>query len=376
MRPGERKVALSESRKTPKPPEQLEKRPPITPKPRSLPERESRRRVSARRRVDEVPPRARSGGRRRSRGANHGGLRMLVPLAFLLLGGILSYLLLSYFNPPAKISPELGDGPVVDPPSAPASEPSDFSSENRGTGPPSPVPPPGVASSRSREIEVPADGQLRAGRFLEGFLNTATLTERIGDFEPRYREDDLEGGALDGEFPRVISVIPDSVDRNPAEDFIDYPFRVIVHNVDGDEGETREIMVLVRKRGDGGFKVVAPPLIQFLEKRLESFAAAPREGEARMFAVVEAIPRCFEPEIPAGEDKFTYKLSSSNRGVELARAYASKFSPLAEQVHDPMTDIRWGKRMRATVVLWWNTEEDPEAPYLEVVEVTSLDWNP
>jgi hypothetical protein len=35
-----------------------------------------------------------------------------------------------------------------------------------------------------------------------------------------------------------------------------------------------------------------------------------------------------------------------------------------------------GKAKLCTVVLRWNTEDQPEYPYLEAVDIKTMDWNP
>ena len=87
------------------------------------------------------------------------------------------------------------------------------------------------------------------------------------------------------------------------------------------------------------------------------------------------MPRCVEEDIPNPGKKFTYKLSASDVGRATARAYASLNSSLAEQLWSTDSRIRWGKRIRATISLQWNTTEDPSQPYIELMEIKGLDWN-
>jgi hypothetical protein len=213
----------------------------------------------------------------------------------------------------------------------------------------------------------------------------------------------------------VDRITPDAPNRNSDENFVDHPFRVRFEQTDA---EPFTSLVIVRKRAGQKARVLIDPVLDLLGGRLAAFAAEPSDEPQTFRAVIEAMPRCFEEGVPNPDDKITYKLSSSTHGGEIARAYASKMSPLAEMLYSPDSALRWGKRVPATVTLRWNREEapgsstppvapeqpdveedgpgeeqpatgdepaveatptpeaDPGQPYLELIEIKSLDWSP
>jgi hypothetical protein len=44
-------------------------------------------------------------------------------------------------------------------------------------------------------------------------------------------------------------------------------------------------------------------------------------------------------------------------------------------VDEPTYPIRWGTRVRATVTIQWNHQEDPANPFLELIDINSPDWD-
>ena len=207
------------------------------------------------------------------------------------------------------------------------------------------------------------------------FFGRKTLEERLNMAEPARSAEPLKGGILDDTLPPVGEALAGSPTRNMLEDYLDIPFNIQFPIPDGAEGETRDTLVIVRKRGDETPRILIDPLLDLAGGALDAFAAEPVEGQQTFHAVIEAVPRCFEVEIPNADKKFTYKISSSTRQSEITRAYASLLSPLAEQLYSPDSGIGWGRRLRATIVLEWNTTEDPDRPYIEMREIKALDWN-
>jgi hypothetical protein len=45
-------------------------------------------------------------------------------------------------------------------------------------------------------------------------------------------------------------------------------------------------------------------------------------------------------------------------------------------LEDGTYSLSYGKAKACTVMLRWNTEEDPKMPYLEALLIKNLDWNP
>ena len=382
----------------------------IRPQPRELPERPARPSVSPRHSTDDVSrrpsPRAeRASGAPKS---TSGLRRFVIPIVFLFIGGALAYVLLHSFlgnqNPP-PISDNNPPPENTNPPTPPGDATNTATGGNEGN--------PNAATPLPAESSDPVDGQL-AEDALRNFLRASSLGARLSFIEPAYEREELAGSVIDTPLLSVDRILPDAPSRNKTENFVDHPFRVRFEQADGEPFST---LIIVRKRSEQKPKVLIDPLLDLFGGRLEAFASAPT-GESQTFrAVIEAMPRCFEEGVPNPDDKITYKLSSSTHGGEIARAYASKLSPLAEMLYSPDSALRWGKRLPATVTLRWNMgetqkapaeatteEEDPteeapapeeetvpedappeEAPpvkessalpYLELIEIKSLDWSP
>lgn len=307
-------------------------------------------------------------------------------MLFAVVSAAVVYFLLYHFMPggPGKTSREV----VVNPPTA--APPSSDTMRGAGaalatppTAPVTPTPSPrnGTATPRPTSPPRPAENAIPAGDIdaaktvLMSFFGRKTLEERLAMAEPALPASPLKNGILDGTLPPVGEALSGSPEKNILEDYVDIPFN-IEFPIPGDEtGEMRDTMVIVRKRGDGEPKILVEPLLDLAGGALDAFIAEPVDEQQTFFAVIEAMPRCFEVGIPNADKKFTYKISSSTRQSEILRAYASRQSPLAEQLYSPDSGIGWGRRIRATIVLEWNTTEDPENPYIEMREIKALNWS-
>ena len=80
--------------------------------------------------------------------------------------------------------------------------------------------------------------------------------------------------------------------------------------------------------------------------------------------------------MPDREKKLTLKLLPQEDSKEIAMAYFSRQSKIAEMLQDGTYSLSYGRAKACTVVLRWNMEENPEMPYLEAIELKRLDWNP
>lgn len=221
-------------------------------------------------------------------------------------------------------------------------------------------------------ISVDGADAINAEEMLNRFLTTSTLEERLPMIDPPMTPDQLQDTILTETFPEAINVSPETPAFDSVEKLTNYPFRV---SFQGGEGSVVDYTIVVRKRADRDAQLVVQPFIDLVGGRLAEFAATPVDGAHTFYAVLEAMPRCFEENIPNPSKKFTYKLSACDVGRATARAYASLNSSLAEQLWTPDSRIRWGKRIRATITLQWNTTEDPNQPYIELLEIKGLDWN-
>jgi hypothetical protein len=61
--------------------------------------------------------------------------------------------------------------------------------------------------------------------------------------------------------------------------------------------------------------------------------------------------------------------------TEISRAYFNRASKIGAMLQDDSSGLRYGQSIACTLVLRWNTEEDPERPFLEAIDIKALDWN-
>jgi len=135
-------------------------------------------------------------------------------------------------------------------------------------------------------------------------------------------------------------------------------------------GRSGSYLILVRKRGTQEPKVAAEPFLDTYGGRLADFAARPREESGRFRIVATFFDFCSDELIHGHEFKSTLKIAAAPGGPDLAKAYFGKSSPLREKLE--RLKVRYGHGTGATVTLRWNTED---VPFLEVIDVVSLDWN-
>lgn len=296
--------------------------------------------------------------------------RVLVPLAFLVIGGGIAYLLLQAFTGSSAVRPEGASEEVVGKPGVEASAVRSPVEEVA-------VPPSG-ASGTAGDVAGLAEQSIEAQDVLRDFLRASSIGARLPLIEPALERGDLEGTAIDTPLLSVQRMTPGLPVRNELENFVDHPFSV---RFERDEAAPLSVLVVVRKRHEQKPKVLIEPLLDLFGGRLRDFAAAPVDEPGTFHAVIEALPRCFDETVPNPENKISYKLAADIHDVEITRAYVSKFSPLAEMLYSPDSELRWGKRLPATVTVKWNREEaaddgqDPAQPYLELIEIKSLDWS-
>lgn len=349
----------------------------IRPEPRELPERPTKPRIEPRRSTQDPAMRresvsVRKEGPRETRSGD--GFRLIPFLLFAAIAGMSAsvvYSLFYFFHPsgPAKMhlqanqepTPTNGKGTAA----AAGNAPSAAASGGVGTTG-------GLPLADDPGSTVAAEEAIAAQETLELFLKAPTLEPRLELVTPALPPQQLAGSILGGPLPEVVQVISEPARHDRVERLTEFPFRVAFA---GSEGGSDEFTVLVKKRGEQPPKVAVEPFLDLVGGRLATFAATPGEKMGTFHAVIEAIPRCFDSRVPNAEKKFTYKLSGSEQGHEIARAYASLSSELAQQLEQSTSALRWGIPMRATLVLSWNLDEDPQHPFLEVVKIQCLHWN-
>ncbi len=352
----------------------------LRPAPRQLPERPGIPPIEPRHRTDDEtlkrpqPPHPRRGGPARF------AARLTVAALFLAAVVATIFFSLYYFLPdgpgqrmaktaaPLVIPPRAPDAVVAEEPTPltiPA--PDDIGALLSEVGANIPPPPPPVD-------EPPEPATLAAGRVLEAFLFAPDAASRMPLVEPAAKEEELGEGVLASPLPPITKIEPDSPRFHEAENLTEFPFAVIFQPR---EGPPFQCTVMVRRSGTQEPKVLLPAFLDLMPGgRLAGFAAEPGPGLGTFHVVLEARPGCYDEGIPMPERKFTFRLLPSPFSPEIARAYVADNSRFRKMLEDPESSLRWGTRIRATVTLQWNRSEDPEKPYLEVVDIRALDWNP
>lgn len=338
----------------------------IRPQPRELPGREQRPQIAARHSTADPGLRKRKYvSARKPRRSRPRTLSIILPALITALSLTLVYFLLYYFLPggPGHSSRKANRPPTPterqSSPESPRATPDTTASPNRSTLPPA-------------ENTTSAKDAIAANEVIETFLKAPSLDERLYLIDPQMSRAELQSTVAGGPLPEVVNLISEETRHDPVENLTVFPYRVAFA---GSEGSVEECTMLVMKRGTNPPKVAINPFLDLAGGRLATFSATPNSEIGTFHAIIEAIPRCFDSNVPNKEKKFTYKLSASDHSREITRAYASLSSDLAKQLQNSSSPLRWGIRMRATVVLAWNLTEDPERPYLEVVKIKDLHWN-
>ena len=123
--------------------------------------------------------------------------------------------------------------------------------------------------------------------------------------------------------------------------------------------------------------MVTDPFLDLFGGRLRDFAAHPAEGRQGTFQVlVSAYNTCSDTTVPNHEKKLTLKLIGEPAGKEIATAYSGKASAISDMLNDDQSGFGWGRPKTCTILLSWNTKDDPSRPYLEASTIKALNWNP
>lgn len=305
-------------------------------------------------------------------------LRASGAAAFCAAATTVSYLLLYFFLPtgPAKKLKEASK-PLPVPPAKIASRSPQALQAEAGSPSAAPLQAP---QSVAPEDSIPAPGSeprespaILANNVLDSFLTAKDAAARVALVEPAATEEELAATLLKGPLPEVARILPELAQRDAVEQFTDYPYRVSFFL---QSGRNVDFTIVVRQRGDQAPKIFLPAFLDLAGGRLSAFAKEPNKSDPVTFHVIlDPLSVCHDENIPGAERKITFKLLPSMFGKEITRAYVSSGSRFAQMVGDPNSSLRWGVRMRATITVQWNHTEDPQKPYLELMNISSLNWN-
>lgn len=333
----------------------------LKPEPRQLPTRTAPPEVVARPMPEPLPPLERRRvalGPKRQHPYLRNLTRLLMLVMFLVASGALVYGVLTVLKrQPASEHP----APAAKPPA------------EEKTAPPAEVSAPAVEpTSQLPDGLEPVSPWKDAEAVLEKFLAAKSLAERLPLIETRTGGEELASSCLAAPLPAVRKMVPELRESNPVEHVIDCYFTV---EFEATDRPSQAQTILVRTRGTSAPLVVADPFLDTYGGRLAAYVATPTDKGGVFQVVVYAVASCTDPSIPNREKKLTLKLLSSDNTREIARAYFGRQSKISEMLEDGNYSLNYGNAKACTVMLRWNTEDNPGQPYLEAIAIKSLDWN-
>ena len=219
---------------------------------------------------------------------------------------------------------------------------------------------------------LPVDGGIAALALLEEFLAMKTLQARMPYIETNRTEPELVSSILNDPLPEVLKISVDVRKTYSSEQIVDYYYHVDFAAANG--GENPQTL-LVRTRGTSPPKVVTDPFLDLFGGGLARYAEKP-VGQAGTFQVIISAGAFCHDNIPASEEKYTLKILARDDTKEIAKAYFGKHSKIGEMLEGETSGLSYGQAQPGTVIMRWNTEEDPKRPFLEALDIKALNWNP
>ncbi len=231
----------------------------------------------------------------------------------------------------------------------------------------------GAAAKEVATIEPqPVDGGIHALELLEKFLAMKTLEERMPHLETKRPEADLASSVLNGPLPEVMKITVDVRETNGIEQVVDHYYQVDF--ADGENSVNPQTM-LVRIRAAGEPKVVVDPFLDLFGGNFARYAEKPTDEAGTFQVIISAGAFCYD-DVPSPEKKFTLKILAREDTKEIAKAYFGKFSTIGAMLEDETSGLTYAQAKPCTLFMRWNTEEDPQKPFLEALDIKALDWNP
>lgn len=246
------------------------------------------------------------------------------------------------------------------------------------TTPPLPVPAPELPAiikpvPTLPEGIAPETPGKSANDALEKFLAAKSLPERLSLIETKTPDAELTKSCLAAPLPASSNLLIEAQESNVVEQVTD-----VYYNVDfaAENNLTNKQTILVRTRGSDAPKIVVDPFLDSFGGRLAAYAKTPSEKSFTFQVIISAVASCNDERVPNREKKLTLKLLPRDNTKEIARAYFGRQSKIGMMLEDGTYSLSYGKAKACTVVLRWNIEDNPQAPYLEAIDLKTLDWNP
>lgn len=323
--------------------------------PRNLPSRAAGE-MEARPIGDSTPPRDQVRIRRRAK-LHRLTFRVMMPLICLLLTllvilGVVKFMKHDLRSASARSKPSESVSPSAEAEGAPAVQ----------------AP---VEAAGSNDIQVLPG--IRAMPVLEAFLNAKTLDERLPLIETKASPEELADTVIAKPFPELLRYTAEHQELHPLENSVDVYF-----NAEFDAGDDRKDvqLILVRIREGQEPKVVVDPFLDLFGGRLAAYAAGPQETAGVFQVILSASAYVQDGAVPNPEKKIPLKLLASPGMKAVAIAYSGRHSAIGEMLGDPTSGLAYGQARACTVLLRWNTEEQPGQPFLEALKINALHWNP
>ena len=319
----------------------------------------------------------RSGGHRRKT-----LYKILIPLFFLIASGVVVFGVLRLLGDQSKSSPKnnsretSSERKIAEAPNFKVEEISTPAAPGPSLQMPVPTPEqPSVIGipPKLQDGVAPLDPTAASMNVLESFLKAKTLAERLPIMETQTPEEELAKSVLASSLPQASDILTDSQETNGVEGVMDIYYSM---EFDAGEGRTNPQTILVRTRGPGPPKVVADPFLDSFGGRLAEFAKTPNDRAGVFQVIVDAVASCNDERVPNREKKLTLKLLPRDNAKEIARAYFGRQSNIGLMLEDGTYSLSYGKAKAVSVMLRWNKEDRPETPYLEALDLKTLDWNP
>jgi hypothetical protein len=313
--------------------------------------------------------------------------RVAMLLVFLTLSAALVYGVLTVLKNQIDRESKSQDRPQADTPAG-AGQDAGRPADSAATAPPAEhagqqvvsIPTPDAVRTELTETTPPVPSELNAKSagmealaVLETFLAAKSLEERLPIIETKSPQEEIAESCLSRPFPPTHNLVIDAQESNSIEGVVDY-FYHVDFEVEG--GKPNPQTLLVRIRGGGSPKVVVDPFLDLFGGRLAAYAAAPQEKGGQFQVIIYPVPSCTDERVRDREKKMTLKLMARSNTKEIAEAYFSKASKIGEMLGDGSYNLSYGTPKACTVLLRWNSEENSEHPYLEAIDIKTLDWNP
>jgi hypothetical protein len=208
---------------------------------------------------------------------------------------------------------------------------------------------------------------------LESFLKASSLEERIPIIETKESEGDLANSILATPLPSFRNLVLESQEASHLENIVDFYITFEFINKDGSADPQT---VVVRRRGGLNPRVLADPFLDLYGGRLAAYASKPQSKGQLFHAIVYPLPSCNDLRIPDRQKKLTLRLYPHENSPNVTLAYASRISKIGEILTSGTYDFNYGKPKACVILLGWNTQESPDAPYLEALDIRAFHWNP